>query len=119
MAVAFGAVFLMVWFVYVTGRWSAEDNGTECYYESQKLVVHVRNDPTNEIGSNLVFACMKAKRFNFDFITAEKYDRRFRAEHKKYNLSDERNEEDAARYRNGLYLAWSYWHRDWSRYLPF
>jgi hypothetical protein len=87
------------------GRWSAEDNLTECAYEAEKLLVGMRAQNTSEKvakRSNLVYACMSAKRFLFDFDA--------------YTRISKRNplpgEEDDARKDTFVATAPEFWKRD-------
>jgi hypothetical protein len=59
--------------------------------------------------SNLVYVCMTARRFEFDFDAYERVASKNRLP----------GEEDDARKETFIATAASFWRHDWSRYWPF
>jgi hypothetical protein len=88
---------------------SAEDNLTECAYEAERLLINMSAENTDvkvKKRSNLVFACMKARRFEFDFEAYGKVASTTR-------LS---GAEDDLRKDTFISIAPSFWKRNWGRY---
>ncbi len=126
---ALGAVFALllgavVIVFYVAGRWSPEDNLTECKYEAHKLLVHMREDNSETVKkrSNLVYACMQARRFKFDSLQSRQMVRQEHARMPKPATQQEAI--DQAQQLEMFDLEYTYafdflWSRDRERYWPF
>jgi hypothetical protein len=98
--------------LYPVMHWSPEDNLSECAYEAEKLLLHMRAENTSDKvkkRSNLVYVCMTARRFEFDFDAYERVASKNRLP----------GEEDDARKETFIATAASFWRHDWSRYWPF
>jgi hypothetical protein len=111
--------------LYVVGRWSPEDNLSDCIYEAEKLLVHTRSEDTKEKlekRADLVSSCMNARGFAFDYDGYREMKKKYRASNRTPTSQQEAVEltQRLEMYRL-IDVAGdaALWKRNWKRYWPF